>query len=534
MKDITWVSFMIKICASKFRKLNIFIAASVLLMVQILSFCSCSSDNRKLEGGRFENTRHITVAVDSMTEVKADEKAVVGFANSSVARYIHDEVLRSCNIDVTFIDSNYVNLGEGLSTDIVFTRNYNFITTYYRMNAFINMAPYLDEYSDSLSDLKTLLGDENIYSCTDDPSEVWYLTAKDFSPNARVTFIRKDWLDKLGLDAPSTREEFQTCLEAFKENADILVDNGDEIIPFFIDDDPSKSAKPLFDSFFDTDISDMDFYVNGFQRSTQKGYRQALELLNNWYLEGLLPDDFENIDPMTKEAYEPIEKGLVGSFCAQYDYLYKNGDNSHIKALKDNCGEDAEYIAVNTFENSHGEYTSWQEDYLHEAGIKICIPTTCKDTLACLIYLNWLSNADNIASIMEVSNNAPTGDPFTCDRYLLTCQDISPEDNVFDEEALELSKKTALEVKYISRGNKCVRYGTSVFRYVDSDADMSKAYKNSVNEFVIRSITSDEGEFDSVFSVQLNNYIQSGIGIIYKVRKGEWEKVMEKGDLKPW
>ncbi|MBR3050642.1 MAG: hypothetical protein IKG61_04250, partial [Selenomonadaceae bacterium] len=39
---------------------------------------------------------------------------------------------------------------------------------------------------------------DDIYYCDATGSEVWYLPTCDLEPDAGVTFIRKDWLDKLG------------------------------------------------------------------------------------------------------------------------------------------------------------------------------------------------------------------------------------------------------------------------------------------------------------------------------------------------
>ena len=107
-----------------------------------------------------------------------------------------------------------------------------------------------------------------MYSCTSDPSEVWYLSQRDFEPEARVTFIRKDWLDKLGLEVPSNKNELYECLVAFRDNADMLLgEESSGIIPFFIDGEPNISAKPLFDSFLDTSIDDQFYYMNGYTRT---------------------------------------------------------------------------------------------------------------------------------------------------------------------------------------------------------------------------------------------------------------------------
>lgn len=494
------------------------IISLVLVLAMIFALCSCAKSNDDFDGKRFATTRHITVMVGQESDIE-----------SKCAQYIHDSVLNELNIDVTYVVADQYDLVKGTSPDISYLDLYNTITTYYRMNSVVNIAPYLKQYSDSLTDLTVLLGDEYIYSCSDDASEVWYLSPKNTDPQARVTFIRIDWLDKLGLKEPSTREEFHNCLIAFRDNADLLLgDDSDKMIPFFIDGDPSVSAKPLFDSMYDPDISSKDLYVNGYNRATQQGYSDGLRILNDWYLEGLIPSDFYNVRPYTRETYEAIESGYVGAFCAKYDYLYKNGNDSHINALHGSCGEEADYVAVNTFENSKGEYTSWQEDYLNEEGTKIYIPATCSDPLACLVYLNWISDPQNITEVQNLCDSS------AYENLLLTCNGIYPNGYLEGVSGADQARDVAMAVRNVRYGNKCVNYNPFAFEYVDTDIDLNAIYPDSTRKFACSVIRSPEGRFDSVYSEKADEYTRSGAYYIYIIRDKEWDKVVVNGDLNPW
>ena len=489
------------------------ITALLLVISFVCSLCSCTEIRNDFDGTRFASTRHISVLSDA--------------PDDPMAKYIHDKVLADCNIDIDFISSSYFSMDYGIVPDIAYTGNANKITTYYRMRSVKNMSPYLEVYDQALSDLKGLLGEENIYYCTDDPSEVWYLRAKKNEPDSRITFIRADWLDILGLDIPATREEFHDCLIAFRDNADLLLgEDAPEPIPFFVDNEPNVSCKPFFDSFYDASISDMEFYEHGYRRAAQDGYSDALMTLNDWYHQDLLPEDFQNIFPNSKESYEPIENGYVGAFCSQYDYLYKNGEHSHNSALKDNRGEDARYIAINTFENSYGEYTSWQEDYLEESGRNIFLTSTCTDPLACLVYLNWLSNPSNIDDLRTVSS-----DNSTLKKFLLTYQDVPSVEEKADEPDRELALETAESVKVIRRANKCVRYGPSIFQYFSSEKDFNSTYPGSTALFTCGVICAPEEDKESSYSKLFYQYANSGAEVIYSIRYHEWEKVMINGNM---
>lgn len=502
------------------------ITALILICSLIGMLCSCGKASVDFDGVRFSKTHKITVLVYSLT----DEHTDLDVNSSSVAGFIHDKLLDDCNIDVEFIGSDKLDVHNGIAADISYTDNYNQLASFYRMGAMINMAPYLDEYSYALTDLTDLLGYENIHYCNDDTSEIWYLKAREDCPESRVTFIRRDWLDKLGLDIPSDSDELYNCLIAFRDNADLLLgEDANNMIPFFIDSEPNVSAKPLFDSCLDTSISEREYFDSGYCRSAQEGYSDGLRILNKWYLEGLVPEDYMNIRPSSKESYEPIENGYVGAFCAKCDYLYVNGENSHIKALHDNCGEDAEYIAVNTFADRYGKYTAWQEDYLNEYGTQIFMPSACSDPLACLVYLNWISNPDNIENII----NVPSGDPFSFDRYLLTCRGMYQNRNIYDVPSYETAKQTSDEVELIHHGNMCVRYGPEVFPYVNTGTDYSAIYPESAKKYINSVIASGNGEFEAVLNSGYDIYFSSGAEILYLIRDSEWEKVMVQGNRKP-
>ena len=508
---------------------------AIVLTISILaSLSSCHKKTGGFDGVRFTDTRHITVSVDC-TFLSDSNNVEMDVSESLIAQYIHERVLAECNVDVKFVDYKSRNPQDCSASDIMFTSNINRINTYYRMNSIVNIKPYLDEYSSSFNDLIGLLGDQ-LYFFTDNDSEVWCISPSVFEPNTRVTFIRSDWLDILGLEKPSNREELYNCLVAFRDNADVLLgDDSSSMIPFFIDNEPGISAKPLFDSCYDVSISDKDFFVHGYCRATQDGYDEGLKILNDWYLEDLLPSDFTEIRPNTKESYEPIENGFVGAFCQEYDYLYVNGDNSHINALHENCGDEANYIAVNTFENSAGEYTYWQEDYLNDLGTCVYIPQICSDPLACLVYLNWISNVSNIVEVQNLSlSNPDKSDYYSSDRFLLTCNGRYPQGDMQYSPEADAARKVALDVKYISQGNKCVRCGPSYFAYFNTEIDYSSLYSDSTSIFTNTVICSPQGEFDDQYSKAYSDYLVKGAYLLCNIRDNQWTKVIENGNMTAW
>ena len=113
------------------------------------------------------------------------------------------------------------------------------------------------------------------------------------APTCRVINIRKDWLEKLGLEAPETAEEFVSVMKAFQEND--MNGNGaaDEIVTVDTSGD-----------FFMTGIAQW-FGVGNYLTSVdvknnkivspwyQDGIKDYLKYMNRLVEEGLMEDVYK-------------------------------------------------------------------------------------------------------------------------------------------------------------------------------------------------------------------------------------------------
>ena len=93
-----------------FRKL----LSLMLVLAMVFTLCSCGNNDSDFDGERFENVRHITVMAD--TSITGTSSADIN--SSECARYIHDAVLRDCNIDVTFVAADSYDMVMGTAPDI--------------------------------------------------------------------------------------------------------------------------------------------------------------------------------------------------------------------------------------------------------------------------------------------------------------------------------------------------------------------------------------------------------------------------------
>jgi len=134
-------------------------------------------------------------------------------------------------------------------------------------------------------------------------------------------WIRKDWLDKLGLEVPQTLEELETVARAFIEQdpdgngqADTLgimgMDANDTLYATFLD--PNDQG---LGSIFYAKDSFPGYWVEGPDGKATYGSilpetKEALALLRDWYAEGLIDQQLG----VRNENDEPIAAGKVGIF----------------------------------------------------------------------------------------------------------------------------------------------------------------------------------------------------------------------------
>ncbi|MBR2476785.1 MAG: extracellular solute-binding protein [Clostridia bacterium] len=135
---------------------------------------------------------------------------------------------------------------------------------------------------------------------------------EDTSVNACYgPMIRKDWLDKLNLEMPTTIDEWYTVLKAFKTQDPNGNGKADEI-PFA---DYKAAAFKQFAGAFGTRSG---IYVKngkvvyGFM---QPEYKAFVTEMNKWYKEGLLDSEYPALEKATQDAY--MTNGTSGA-CIAY------------------------------------------------------------------------------------------------------------------------------------------------------------------------------------------------------------------------
>lgn len=355
-------------------------------------------DENGMIDGKFAETRHISVelydrAVDGGTDA----------GNNAWTAWIQQQMLDRYNVEVEFVtvprwtEGDEINnlLAAGTAPDICYTYSYPTIQTYANMGGVIDLAPVLEQYKSFLSNMFDWLGDAAIYQDLDPATgTLWAIEGKRNEVCRINTFIRQDWLDTLGLAVPTTKAEFEAALVAFRDNAETLLGaDADKMVPYSVSYDIGWRAATLIESFMDPDITDKEYYINGYddRKLTQNGTKEAIRLLNKWYNDGLIWKDFALYSSGDTTEDDMIKAGFVGAFTHNYDYPFRGEKDSINNTLAGLYGEQAKFVAINCFEDKNGNYTKYNNGVTGDR--KVFFPATNDEVLASLCYLEFMSDA---------------------------------------------------------------------------------------------------------------------------------------------
>ncbi|NLU41595.1 MAG: extracellular solute-binding protein [Firmicutes bacterium] len=528
-----------------------------LTLVVLLAVCSTgilfAADSDELVNGRFVKTKRITVEVYDRSNAGGSPPEDNFFTD-----FIKEGLLRDHNIEVEFVpvprwtEVEVLNnlLAAGDAPDVCVTYSYPTIQTYASMGGVLDLAPYLEKYKDLLPDLWGWLGDDNIYWNRDPESgTVWAVEAR-LAHNTRInTFVREDWLKKLGLEPPTTLEEFEAMLYAFKNNAELLLGkDADKMIPYSTSFDIGWRNNYLLTSFVPESLTDKERYIYGFddRQLLLPGYKEGVRKLNEWYNAGLIWKDFPLYGAGDQTEDNLMKSGYVGAFQHNWDYPYRDGENGIHNSLQRLVGEDAVFIAVDCFKNDAGFYRKFLPAPVDR---KVFFPSTNDEPLASLLYLNWITKLENrkflqigeegtnhivledgAIQMLSVTGNKIMNSPQNID-YTITINGLELGDPELTIKSLALAYPGVdarfIEIAYPITSNDA-RYEKNVqVGDIRAEEGMGPALKEKRDNLLVQAVVAKPGQFDTVWDRGFEDYLASGGRAIIEERKAKYEQYYE-------
>lgn len=530
----------------------------------VLSVAACSGKDGKsvstgsdeLVDGKFKETKKITVEIyDRGNDGGSDPE------NNKFTEYIKKGMLEDHNVEVTFkkvprwteVDDINNLLAAKEAPDICVTYSYPTIQTYAQMGGVIDLSTYVNDYKDELPNLWNWLTETNI-NWDKDPQDgsIWAIEAKLAVSNRVLTFVRQDWLDKLGMKAPTTKAEFEAMLVAFRDNAETLLgEDADKMIPYSVSYDVGWRAATLIESFLDPQMSDKEYYINGFddRKVTQNGTKEAIRLLNKWYNMGLMWKDFALYGSGDTTEDSMMKAGYVGAFTHNWDYPYRNGDDSINANLKREVGEDAKFVAIDCFEDMNGGYTKFVSGPIDR---KIFFPTTNDEPLASMLYLDWISDPEHIQYLQigdEGINHTVTADgaiaiqaatgndiqnsgmnidyTITCNGLKLVSDELTNKSRALNYPGIDPEDV----VKAHTLANTDLRVGKNVnVGAIEAEQGVGDTLSAKRDQLYDNAVVASVADFDKVWDEYMKDYMSAGGAAIQAEREQKWQEFFGDSD----
>lgn len=524
--------------------------ATVMLLGLLSALPGAVAESPEIVDGRFVETRQITVEVYDRANDGGSTPEDNFYTN-----FIKEGMLRDHNVEVTFMpvgrwteDADINNLlAAGTAPDVCVTYNYPAVLSYANMGGIIDLAPLLEEHKDLLPNLWALLGENNLYWNKDpEKGTIWAIEAL-LKNNQRInTFVREDWLKALGLAEPTTLEEFEAMLHAFKDNAELLLgENASQMIPFSTSYDVGWRGDHLLTSFVPSDVTDKEFYIRGFddRHLLYPNYKEGVRKLNEWYNAGLMWKDFALYGAGDKTEDNLMKSGFVGAFIHNWDYPYRDGEEGIHYNLQTGVGPEAAFIAVEPFQNDAGEHRKFLSNPIDR---KVFLPATNDEPLASLLYLDWISTFENryflqfgeegvtheITPEGTIKTLAVTGEkimnsPMNID-YTIT---INGRDAGNPEAT---AKATALgyggvDSRFVEKAFAAsVNDGYIVAHYncgaIKSEEGMDTPLKEKRDALFAQAVTAPADQFDAIWDAGMADYLASGGQAIIDERTAAFDK----------
>jgi putative aldouronate transport system substrate-binding protein len=512
---------------------------------------------------RFTNTRSISVLAWNRSPDR-----LPNIRDSYWADYIRAEMLRLHNVEVDFVqvprwgpEYTYLAalLAADMAPDVAFTFQYPTVLTFAEMGGVMDLAPLTANYRGFMPNFYDLLGEANIYWNRDPQmGTVWAFAGRHFDHLLRInTFVREDWLQRLNIAPPTTLQEFEDMLIAFRDNASLLLgDDAHQMIPFRLTQDAGWTGDPIITSFIPNDITDRQWYVYGFddRRFMMPGIMEGVRVLNRWFNEGLIWQDFSLHDAADPRGDELIMLGFVGAFSANWDYPFRASPGI-ITNLRQHGDPDGNFIVVTPFQNDAGIV---RMQVPHGTDRSIFFPRTNTEPIASLLYLDWISRPETreflmfgIEGVHHIRHDNGAFEALPLDdvpdhQYIPVIRnfDILP---TFNGMALECDTARAATqalgfpgipqqqvIDAIEAGLAHAWVGPrAVTRAIAAESDFGGGLPALRDAALNTAITAPIDQFDTVFNAQMSAYMAAGGRAIIEERRQAWIETFGDVDWLP-
>lgn len=449
------------------------------------------------------------------------------------AKYVKAAMKEKYGIDVSFVivprwsdvEKLNVMMAANDAPDLCLLYDEPTIANYIKSGGLTDLGPALEKFG---SNVKKYLGEEVLQYGRWNGVQYSVPGKRPLTPTYSG-FIRKDWLDKLGLDIPETKEEFYLALKAFKEKNPGNVGN---VIPFGLNIDENNidwTCHTLVWSFVE-EMPEEEFASKFNQgRWVMPGYKEGIRFLNKLYNEGLLYQDFF-LDGSGNQLVKEVIQGNVGTLIHNFDMPYRQSPG-WVAEMVQNVPT-AELVPMDPFENYAGKHVKMKYP---PAGINIMVPIFNKDKAENVIkYLDWMASDPSIVKLLQ---NGELGKHYNAETPEGIPMDKIPNDDLPNELKFHWHDFSIITTGAFEYGNQDINIKAQAMSYpgfenyiveamkiaftdsflaprFDTVIETEAKYTPNLNakgaEIFVKSITAAPDSFDKIYDTLVQEYLDMG------------------------
>lgn len=415
----------------------------------------------------------------------------------------------------------------GTAPDISLTYNIDAVYNFFSQGGLTDLTASLETYGQNL---QTYLGEDTLAYGVFDGQQVT-IPAKRVMQARAGAFIRKDWLDILGLPLPETTEEFYAALTAFKTENPGKVD---KVVPFSLTNDAAWCFQGFIESYIET-TDERELYI--YQQVTTPGTKEAARFLNKMYNESLISPEFA-LDKDGKTLDADVTRGAAGSYQMNYDFAMR-AVPGHIDNLVATIPT-AELVPFDPYTN---KYTDKHTKQLYDpTGIRMIVPTYSKNADTVVKYLDWMASEDVLFFLQygeegtgyTMVDGIPKVNAVEGDKMFPSLQNI---DYTLIVNGIDLGDQTkTIDANSLSYAGHEDMFATAVdfalrdgYVYPSLPTPVAAAAKygttltEKVKEVYAKAVTCAVTDFDAVWDQQVSEYLSQGGQAVIDERTVAWD-----------
>lgn len=336
----------------KTRQRFLSLVLGIVMLCSLVSMASAADDNNLNPYGAYDDTVVVTIgkpAVSSLGFLDPNDTQ----ENNSMTRLIKDRL--NIEVDVLWESDEYANklaleFAAGTLPDMFYMPESAYLL-YRQMvdnGLLYDLGSIYDECAGNyLKYVNETYNNRTLDAFTEADGSMYALASGNFDYNGHPQlWLRKDWLDALNLDIPTSLEELENVLIAFRDNYNsvgLLLNATDPLAGWNYMYNANAVAE-YYGAHPNSWVYDED--GNVVYGSTQAGTKDALALLSRWYQEKLIDPEFATRDSSACNAL--FTSGQAGAFWGPWWSGYSYGELVNV--------EGAEVAIVNCPLNAEGKY----------------------------------------------------------------------------------------------------------------------------------------------------------------------------------